>query len=311
VVSASAEARELGIAAGLEVARAQEQCPGLIRRPTDLKRYRAVSARIRSLVREANERSEAIGLDGWYLDWGLQAGAERSTAEIAARIRSAEGVPVDAGLGPTRFVAHLAAHAASGTQVNAIAADAVPEFVGRHPVTALWGLGPTAAGKLAQHGVQRVAQLRALGGAALEEIVGPRNARAFLALAQGEDRSRIAVHAQPKSLSRERTLPAPEQDRRALGEALSALARELEEWLERERCEARGVRLELLYEGGERATRSATPQRPVARQDEIAEVAHGLLERTQVGLRAVHRLRLQLVRLAPRTQPAPRQLRLF
>jgi DNA polymerase IV len=311
VLSASPQARALGIETGMEVARAQQQCPALLRRATNLPRYREVIEAIRARVRDAHERSEPIGLEGCYVDHGTDARAEQRTAELAARIRAEQRISVQAGLGPSCFVAYLAACAAGAEQgVRAIAPAAALDFLGGHPVTVLWGLGPSAAEKLAQHGVRTIAQLRELGAPALEEIVGARNALTFLAHARGADRSTIPPRERRKSLSRERTLRPPQLDRRALDEEIAGLARDLEELLERERAEARTVRLDLTHADGEHVTRSSTSGW-LRRHDEIAEAARDLLERTHAGLRPVLKLRLQLARLRAAPEPSPRQLRLF
>ena len=82
--------------------------------------------------------------------------------------------------------------------------------------------------------------------------------------------------------------------------------------LAREHRVARTISLGVRYVNGEQVTRTRTLPEPIARQNEIGEVALQLLALTQVGVRQCRRLRLQVSNLSRSDQAGEgRQLRLF
>ena len=312
VLSVSSEARTLGLEAGMSVEDALRRCPGVTRRPTRMRVYREAAAQVRALLREQVERFEPVGMEGAYLECPPSVDALGFAAGACVRLRAELGLPARAGIGPTRFVAHLAArHAPEGGLRRVYAREAI-EFLGSFPVTELWGLGPATAEKLTQSGIVQIVDLQKRDVSDLATIVGRRNAQAFLELATGRDVSRLRPAPRAKSLSREQTLDEPTGDLRALGEQVGQLAGDLAHLLVREGLAARTVCLGLTYEDGQRCSRAHTVPRALTAQRELADLGLELLTRTQAGLRGVRRLSLKASRLSRRdTGRDARQLQLF
>lgn len=312
VTSASPDARAAGVVEGMELRAAQAQCPGADLRPTRLRRYREVAAELRAILRAVTERIEPEGLDSTYLEGPASADAVSLAAKLCVQIQAELGLRAVAGLGASRFVAHLAGRNTGGAGIREVSPDRAQAFLAEFGVTEIWGLGPATADKLVQAGVETIGDLQKMPLLELEAVVGARNASTFLELARGEDRSSLRPAPPVKSLSRETTLEAPTGDLRSLGDAIGALATRLEEMLQRERRAARTVTLGLTFVDGERASRTQTLDGPVSQTSEIGEVGLQLLGRTQAGVRRVRRLRLQLSNLSrPETKEQPQQLRLF
>ena len=311
VVSASEEARQVSVFEGMPLAEALKLCPDAVLRPTRLPRYREVAAELRAVLRNTAPRLEPVGLDGAYLDPPAGAPAFETTAELCVEVRAELGLSAVAGIGTSRFVAYQAAHHASPQGLRLVSAGQTRDFLGNLPVTDIWGLGPAAAERLAQHGIAKLSHLQECDPELLEPIVGLRNALLFLELARGEDGTRLRPQLPVKSLSREVTLETSTSDLRALGETLGELASQLEAMLVRERRAARSATLALVYVDGERTTRTATRELPLLVAADIRELAGELLSRSQAGLRPVRRLRLQLTKLGRRETAPARQLRLF
>ena len=312
VTSASAAARATGVVPGMELRQAQELCPAAELRATRLRRYREVAAELRAILRSRSERLEPEGLDGTYLELPPDEEAVQAAAQFCVQIRAEVGLRAVAGLGPTRFVARLAAHHVDASGIHEVSGEQAAEFVAPFSVTEIWGLGPATAEKLRANGITLIGDLQRLPLEKLEELVGRRNAGAFRELAQGGDRQPLRPSAPVKSLSRETTLAVPSGDLRSLGEDISQLAMRVEEMLHRERRAARTVSVGVSFVDGEQMTRTQTLEDPVSRPNEIANVALQLLARTQAGVRQVRRLRLQVSNLCrPVSGSEPRQLRLF
>ncbi len=312
VTCPSAAARRAGVEPGMDLRLAQERCPDAELRLTRLRRYREVAAELRAILRASSSRIEAEGLDSTY----LEAGEAEDTVSLAARllvqIQAEVGIRAVAGIGPTRFVAHLAGRHVRAEGIREVPEDQVEVFLAALPVTEIWGLGPSTAEKLAAVGVERIGELQRWPLGQLAEVVGERNAGAFRELALGGDRHPLRPSPPVKSLSRETTLATPSGDLRSLGEDIAQLATRVEEMLNRERRAARTISVGVSFVDGERMTRTQTLDEPVSKPNEIARVALQLLARTQAGVRQVRRLRLQVSNLCrPQGVSEPRQLRLF
>ena len=312
VTSAGPEARDAGVEPGMELRQALALCPGAELRATRLRRYREVAAEVRAIVRDATSRLEPEGLDGTYLEPPDPKSAVTLAANLCVRIQGELGLRAVAGIGASRFVAHLAGRHAGRSGIREVGPSQAAAFLADLPVTEIWGLGPATAEKLRELGVERIGELVDLAPETLESVVGARNTSAFLTLARGEDRAPLRPAPPTKSVSRERTLQTPTGDLRTLGDEIAALASRVEELLARERRAARTVTLGLDFVDGERVSRTQTLTQPVAQAAELAEAALVLLGRTQAGVRQVRRLRLQVAKLGrPRDGATPQQLRLF
>jgi DNA polymerase-4 len=311
VTSASREARSAGIVEGMTHSQAVALAPDVVWLPTRQQRYREVAAGIRSVLRGITERVEPAGLDGAYLEPPPGEEPVNLAAGICVRLQAELGVAAVAGLGPTRFVAWLAARNSGPAGIRAVATEDARAFLGSFPVTEVWGLGPATAEKLAEQGITRVSELQDRSLAELEDLVG-RPATRFRALVLCQDLEPLRASPPVKSVSRETTLEEPNADLRALGEVLTELSRRLDEMLSRERRVGRTVSLGLGYTDGERVTRTLTVPDPVAGHAEIGELALRLLSRIPPGQRLVRRLRLRVTNLSDAPGGTePRQLRLF
>ncbi len=311
VTGASAEARGAGVHEGMDLGAAIALCPHAVLRATRLPRYREVTAQLRAIVRASSERLEPVGLEGLYVEPPPDRAALEVAAEICVRIGAELGLRAAAGVGPSRFAASAAARNAGPSGLREITEEHLEPTLAPLPVTALFGLGPATAERLAEGGVRSIGELQKLSVPELEALVG-RNAAAFFAQAHGADRAAVRPEPPPKSLSREITLARPSGDLRTLGLELRGLTADLEAMLARERRAARTLTLGVGYVDGEQITRSLTLSDPVQLRTELEAHALELLGRTQAGLRQVRRLRLQASRLARGAAGgAPRQLRLF
>jgi DNA polymerase-4 len=311
VTSASREARARGVEEGMEARRALELCPDAALRPTRLPRYRELAADLRALLRAETDRIEELGLDGTFLELESTSDSLSRAAALCVRVQAELGLTAVAGIGPTRFVAQLAARHAGPGGLRQVTAAQAESFLGEFPVTEIWGLGPATAQKLAERGVRTIAELRSLDAAALAEIAG-RSAATFLSYARGADVEPLRPKPRARSLSQERTLEEPLVDLRALGELLQSLAEHLERALARERRSARSLTLGLQFLDGTSVSRTAQLAVPASEGRVLADAAQELLARTHAGARAVRRVRLAVAALERAgSGEEPRQLRLF
>jgi DNA polymerase-4 len=311
VISASAEAAAAGVEPGMRLSDASRVCPGLELRATRLPRYREVSAEIHATLRNVTERMEPLALDGVYLEPPRNSEPIEIAAVVCVRLQAELSLRAVAGIGPSKFVAWLAARHAGPGGVKQVKPPEVPRFLRDLPVTEIWGLGPATAARLAASGVSTMGELRDCPLDELRDAVG-RQAGPFRELARGEDHEPLRPSTPVKSVSREKTLDEPTGDLRALGEHLLELSGGLEERLNRERRSALTVTLGVRFVDGDDRTRTLTRREAISSQNELHEVALELLGRVGAGERDVRAVRLRAANLTRAgNETEPRQLRLF
>jgi DNA polymerase IV len=312
VLSASPEALAAGVVVGMPVRDALRVCPAAALRQTRMPRYRAAGDELRAVVRELCDRFEPAGLGDLYIDPSRSQEPGELAAELCVRIQAELGLVAVAGVGPTRFVACLAAQSAGELRIRTVQRSEVLGFLAEHPVSVLPGVGPAAAYKLGEHRIRYVGDLQDRSLEELAAILGSRSVRSVLDHATGRDPAHIRPTPPVKSLSKEHTLICPSADVAALSDVIAELAAGVELVLQRERRAAATVSLGVGYADGERCTRSLTRERALTQRADIEEIALELLGRTEITQRPVRRIRLKVSRLSRRPGgPDPRQLRLF
>src|SRR5438128_7956663 len=176
VAAASYEARAFGVRSAMSMAKAVRLCPSLMIVPPDFARYKAASTAVFSIFREVTPLVEPLSLDEAYLDVTENAWQEPLATKVARRlkerIRTETGLTASAGVAPNKFLAKIASGWQKPDGLTVISPDRVEPFLQQLPVDALWGVGPVTAGKLRQHGIERLVDVRGADATVLREAVG-------------------------------------------------------------------------------------------------------------------------------------------
>ncbi|MCI4323460.1 MAG: DNA polymerase IV [Thermoplasmata archaeon] len=235
VLSASYEARALGVRSALPSLAASRLAPEAVWIPPDFERYEEAAEEVRTLLRERvgpivplsideaafeREASSADALRDWAQ--GLQ-------LEIVTRLN----LPATIGASPYRVVAKIATDRAKPRGVRIVPAEETATFLEPLPVSVIPGVGPKTTSSLAEVGVHTIGDLRRAPSSKLFPILGF-SAEVLRQLARGHPRPEPLTHDAPKQRSVDRTLPEDlplweqiEPEVRAAAEELSSsLARE-------------------------------------------------------------------------------------
>jgi DNA polymerase-4 len=310
VQSATPDALAAGVTLGMSVLEALERCPRARALRTNMRRYREAGAELRSQFRRATDRVEPAGVAAAYLDLSdSPAPPERVGALLREAVRSELHLPLRVGVSSIKFLAKLAAESQGSEGVLQVSATEVRAFLDPLPVGRLPGVGPKTVGTLAELGIRTVAELARADRRELEERLG-NHGLAIWSLALGRDPGGLRAAPHPRSLSHEATFAEPEVDRIALEERLAGLAQRVEEALARERLAAKRIAVKIRYADDELTTRSRTLVHAMTTARELLAQAAPLLDRTQVGSRAVRGLGLAVSELV-RARRDDRQLSLF
>jgi DNA polymerase-4 len=289
VAAASYDARAFGVRSSLPLARAVRLCPELVIFRPDFLKYRAVSRQVFDLFRNVTPLVEPLSLDEAYLDvtdntWGERLGSVVAR-RLKAEIRTATGLTASAGVAPNKFLAKIASGWKKPDGLTVVAPERMEAFLESLPVDALWGVGPVTAGRLRQHGITKLTDVRRVDPGVLRAAVGSQ-ADWLRRLAAGVDDRAVVAERVPKSTGSERTFAEDVTDSAALRARTEEMAREASAWLAHHDCDARTVVLKVRYDDFTTITRSHTeaPTRDSAR---LAARAAALLARTEAGTRPV------------------------
>lgn len=209
VLSATYEARALGVRAAMPVAQARRLAPRAVFLPARHSDYATVSAAIMEIFRTITPLVEPLSFDEAFLD---VSGALRRLGRpsvigelIRATVEDEQGITCSVGVASTKFVAKLASAYCKPNGLLVIPRDGAVEFLHALPVGALWGVGAKTEEALRRLGLRTVADLAGTAESTLRHAIGPAAAAHLLALAAGRDDRPVVPGEREKSIGSEET----------------------------------------------------------------------------------------------------------
>jgi DNA polymerase-4 len=293
VLSATYEARALGIHSAMPMSRAKRLCPNLIVLEPHHEKYAEVSHSVMNLFETFTPLVEPISLDEAFLD---VAGARRlygRPVQIASKLREQVAkehqITCSVGIAPNKFIAKLASRVAKPDGVVLVPAQQVIEFLHPQPVSALWGVGEKTEALLRELGLHTVADVANTPKVTLERALGSALGEHLLSLARGEDERAVVPDEPEKSIGAEETF---DRDLDVSEEIVAELLRQAERVAVRLRAQGlvgRTVAIKVRFSDFRTITRARTLNHPTDVAREIYLVAKELflrlkLERVRVRL---------------------------
>jgi DNA polymerase IV len=281
VAAASYEARQFGCHSAQPMAVAKRMCPHAVVVPGRHERYREVSRRVFEIFDAFSPAVEPLSIDEAFLDLTgtekLQGPPESVAARIKQRIKGELGLTASVGVAPNKFLAKLASDLDKPDGLVVIRPNEIATLLAPLPVTKLWGVGPATAGRLAEHGIRTIADIRSATVERLAQLLGG-DATRMSELSRGVDERPVVPDGEAKSIGHEQTfgvdLAEPEALRRILFEQVEAVARRLR----KHGVFARGVTVKLRYGDFETITRSTTMKQPTQTTNDLWAAAVGLFD---------------------------------
>ena len=175
VATASYQARRFGVGSAMAMATATavRQCPQGVFLAPRMSAYREHSAAIMAVLTRFANVLEQVSIDEAYLQVSpVNIAAEPLAAEVTAAVWRATGLRVSVGAGRSKLVAKLASPAAKPRGVRVVTGGQEQLFLDGLAVTTLPGVGPVAAARLRELGIDTVAQLRAQPDRLLQRLLG-------------------------------------------------------------------------------------------------------------------------------------------
>ncbi len=298
VLSATYEARALGIHSAMPISRARRVAPQAIFIEPTHGLYSEVSRGVMEIFGSITPVVEPLSLDEAFLDVSgalRRLGTPTSIAHmIRARVVAEQGITCSVGVASTKFVAKLASTRSKPDGLLVIPTDKVLAFLHPLPVGALWGVGEKTEESLNRLGLRTVGDIAHTPLDTMKRALGDAAGTQLHELAWGRDDRSVTPHQPDKSIGNESTFDHDVDDPDVILRHLMRLSDQVASRMRRAGHVGRTVSIKIRFADFSTITRSRTLQVPTDTAKEIFDVARGLYE--ALGLQRV-RIRLVGVRM--------------
>ena len=316
VLSATYEARALGVHSAMPMSRARRLAPQAVVIAPDHRQYSEVSRNVMALFNSITPLVEPLSLDEAFLDISgtiRRLGSPITIAElIRSRVVDEQSITCSVGIATTKFVAKIASARAKPDGVLVVPADQVLAFLHPLPVAVLWGVGERTEEQLTRLGLYTVGDIANTPLATLQRALGQATGHHLHTLAWGIDPRAVTPHEPEKSISSEETFSQDIDDPALIHAKLLHLANEVGTRVRAAGYVSRTIAIKVRFSDFTTVSRSRTLTSPTDVTQELSETARSLydslgLERVRVrlvgvraeGLRAADGAAQQLVLGAP------------
>ena len=314
VATASYEARRYGIHSAMPLFQAMQRCPHVVVVPGRKGRYKEISARVFSILREYTPLVEPVSIDEAFLDvtksQRLFGPSPQMAAVIKGRVHAETGLTCSVGCAPVKFLAKVASDMNKPDGLTVIYPEEMDSFLKRLPVKKVSGAGKRTVEMLANMGVYTLGDLRRVPEEVLMRKMGAAGER-LLTFAWGRDPSEVSCEREEaKSVSTETTLEEDTTDPAFAKSVLLAQAEEVARQLRKKGYFARRVTLKLTFADFSRITRQTTLPEETDLASRIYEEAWALFDANYKGQR-IRLLGVGCGEISTEKRGGPCQLDLF
>lgn len=273
VLSATYEARALGVHAAMPMATAQRLAPSAVVIRPRHDRYAEVSAGVMEIFRSITPEVEPLSLDEAFLDVAAairRLGRPRDIATmIRQRVWQEQHITCSVGIAANKFLAKLASTAIKPNGLLLVPPQHVIDFLHPLPVNALWGVGPKTAEQLTALGLKTVADIAHTPRETLLRTLGEAQGMHLYELAWGRDEREVVSQQREKSLGNETTFAYDTDDLDVILSRLRELCDSVAYRLRKHEVMGSTVVLKLRMSDFKTVSRSVTLPAPVDTAHEI------------------------------------------
>ncbi len=282
VLSASYEARDLGVRSAMPVARARQLAPHAVYIDPTHGAYRRYSRQVMEILRQVTDLVEQVSVDEAFLDVTGAIRRMGSPVAIARRLRadiqSATGLVASVGIAGNKFLAKMAS---TGSKPNGlwIVPDAkVHDFLDPLPVRSLWGVGEKTAQNLHEAGFDTVGAVRQAPLDYLVRRLGKASGAHLYNLARGIDDRPVVTERVEKSMGAEHTFSYDTDDVREIKTVLLQLSHDVARRLRASGRRAYGVAIKVRDESFRTVSRARSLDQGAKTGREVYDAAERLFD---------------------------------
>ncbi len=287
VLSASYEARALGIHAAMPVLTARKLAPKAIFVEPEHGRYSEVSSAVMEIFRSFTPLVEPLSLDEAFLDVEGVRKLIGSPIEIAQQIRgrvaAEQLITCSVGLATTKFVAKLASGLCKPNGMLVIDKADTITFLHQLPLSALWGVGAKTEEALKNLGLLTVSDIAHTPVERLERNLGKAQGRHLYQLAWGKDERPVIPSRPDKSIGSEETFAVDLDDAEAVLREFLRLSERTTQRLRSRDLKGRTISIKVKFADFTQITRSHTLAEATNITQEIYAVARSLYQGLDLG----------------------------
>ncbi|MEO8344154.1 MAG: DNA polymerase IV [Betaproteobacteria bacterium] len=305
VMTATYEARALGLHSALGLMKAAAIAPDVVLLPTDFDDYRKYSRLFKAAVRTLAPQIEDRGIDEIYIDLtdvempflGLAAHEPspdpwqraRDVAQaIKNAVRAATGLSCSIGVAPNKLLAKISSDLDKPDGLTLLKPAAIPARIWPLATRKVNGIGPKSSAKLEGLGIRTIGEIAQADPAWLVEHFGANYGAWLHEVAHGRDQRAVVIYSETKSISRETTFEhdlSATRDREQLSRIFSELCAGVSSDLQRKGYVGKTIGLKLRFDNFKTVTRDQTLDRPTQDAQTIRRVAGECLKRVPLDRR--------------------------
>lgn len=281
VLSASYEARALGVKSAMPMVVALRLCPDAVVIEPRHALYQEVSRQIMMIFGSITDLVEPLSVDEAFLDVTgavRRLGSPAAIGELIRKQVAAElGITASVGIAATKFVAKIASTRCKPDGLLVITPEETVPYLHSLPVGALWGVGAKTAEVLGRMGIRTVADVAATPVSALKRSLGATGEHVHR-LSWGLDPRSVTPARLEKSIGAEETFGTDTWDTEILHRELLRLSHRTAARLRSTGMVARTVAIKVRWSDFSSITRSRTVHAPMDSAQLIYAVAVQLLD---------------------------------
>ncbi|MEK4147411.1 DNA polymerase IV [Robertmurraya sp. FSL W8-0741] len=287
IVTCSYEARKFGVKTTMPLWEAKKLCPQLIVKRPDFERYRAASMGMFDLLNQFSKLVEPVSIDEGYVDIteSFELGSPLEIAEqIQKRLIRQLDLPCSIGVAPNKFLAKMASDMKKPLGITVLRKRDLPTVLWPLQVGEMHGVGKKTADKLKGIGIHTIEDLAKGNDIQLKALLGINGLR-LKERANGIDNRPVDPDAITdfKSIGNSTTLPKDVSNQQELFQVLKGLAEKVSVRLKRKKVLATTLGITIRYKDRKTVTRSRKLLNPVSTQEEILQLAKGMLVSNWTG----------------------------
>ena len=305
VMTATYEARALGLHSALGLMKAAVIAPDVVLLPTDFEAYRKHSRLFKAAVRTLAPQIEDRGIDEIYIDltdveashhglavrepsadpWQRARGVAQS---IKDAVRAATGLSCSISVAPNKLLAKIASELDKPDGLTLLHPADVPTRIWPLPARKVNGIGPKLNARLEALGIRTIGELAQADPAWLVGHFGTNTGAWLVEVAHGRDERPVVTYRETKSISRETTFEhdlSATRDREQLSRIFTELCEGLGDDLQRKGYVGRTIGLKLRFDNFKTVTRDQTLDRGTQDAHTIRRVAGECLKRVPLDRR--------------------------
>ena len=290
VMTASYEARKMGLKSGMPISTAYRLAPDAVYLPPRWDRYGDVSMKVMDLLRRHADKFEQTGIDEAFLDVSTRAKnleeAKALAMGIKKEIRDSLGITCSIGIAPNKSLAKIASDRQKPDGLTVVPFDDPKSFLASLPVSVIPGIGPKTQAFLKEKGIETIAQLQSMSGQELMKWFGKTGVWLW-GVIQAEERLPVIERDMLKSMSVERTFGEDAEDFTQVYAQVDIEARELAGRVRDANVKFKVVGVKIRFKGFQTFTREATLTGYTDSEETLRHEARILMQEFEFKKRAV------------------------